>query len=141
MLIGHQKIVMDGLRRDSYKLRFARFNFRNDGVHGFYLAHAERTPASADEADDKWPGCQEISRAYRLFILVGKLEVRRGDAGLKCALGSSFFSKFSDDTRMNSLCFGRNVLRDELFALGVDFAQRSRSCFGSRFFERAPFHE
>src|SRR5271165_78210 len=48
--------------------------------------------------------------------------------------------EIGNDLRMNGLCLGRSVFRDQCFALGEDTAKRSRVSARTRFFKGAPLH-
>jgi len=46
-----------------------------DTAHRFHLAHAERAPASADEADYETSLVQQCGGGNELAIVVGKFEI------------------------------------------------------------------
>ncbi len=114
-----------------------------DRRHGLHLPNAKRTPASANEQQHKASFSQKIGGGNKLAIVVGKFERGRlcpNSRDAERVGGKSLSLELGDGAAVDSLNVSRNVLGDELFALGKNFAQRPRVGGGAGFLERAPLH-
>jgi len=130
VLVRHQIVLVNCLRRDGDQRCSGCFNLRIDRIHRFHLPHAKRAPAPTDEADDERPALQQFRRAHQLAVVVLQFEFLGSVVRLQRTLGYAGLSELIDNPRVNRLNIHGNVLRNQFFALGVDFAE------GARFFRR-----
>ncbi len=79
VLVVHEESLLLGLRRDGDDRGVSRNNLRGNVVHRLHLADAERTPASANEAENQAAFAEKIGGRNALAIVIGKFE--RRDAG------------------------------------------------------------
>src|SRR5579864_4422191 len=77
----------------------------------------------------------------QLSVVIGEFKRWGCRSNLKAAFRDAGLLQFFDHARMNGLNVYRNILRDELFPFGVDFAERSRFSLLCRLFQRTPFHK
>ena len=95
-------------------------------VHRFHLSDTKRAPSSADETEHELSLGEQVGRRNKLAVVVGEIEGRRFGSdrqNVRCKMPSL---EFRDGLRVNGLRLRRNILRDQLLALGKDFAQRTR---------------
>ena len=122
MLIVHEERLLHGLRRDGDEGRSGLLDLRQGQIHGFHLSDAERAPAPADEVDDEAAIRQQVGGADKLAVVIRQFEFRRFCADGQDVGSETLRLEFSDRLRVDSLRFGGDVLGDQFFALGVDFA-------------------
>src|SRR5579864_3785959 len=74
-------------------------------------------------------------------VVIGEFKRWGCRSNLKAAFRDAGLLQFFDSTGVNCLNVRGNILGDELFAFGVDFAERSRFSLLCRLFQRTPFHK
>ena len=140
MLVVHEESLLLRLRRYGNHGSSRSRNLSHAARHSLHLPHAKRTPPSANEAEDQSTPRQKIGGRNRLAAVVWEFEQRSLRADLESMGRESLSFEASYGSRVDSLNTGWNVLRDQLFALGKNFAQRSNISGSMGFDERSPFH-
>ena len=107
---------------------------RKKKVHRFHLADAEWAPTAADEAEYQASSGEQVGGRDDLAIVVLQLEMRRFCVDVKNVSSEISLLEISNRLRVDGLGLRRNVLRDQLFALGENLAKRSRVGVLARFF-------
>lgn len=76
VLVGHQKPLMNGLRRNRHQHGPGVQDLSMDGFHPLQLRNAERTPAPAYEANDRASLLQQAREAESFPVLIRQLKFR-----------------------------------------------------------------
>ena len=87
------------------------------------MAQVESRNRATSDPEARRAVLQQISRRDDLAIVIRKFEGRSYCSALNRPIRYAGLLQLIDHSRVNRLNLGRNVLGNELFAVGVDFVQ------------------